>query len=67
VDAGRAALNFSEFDMPQPNAVYAARSVQDGSMPPAWAALIDPRLHLSDQDRAALVRGLQATFSLPRR
>ena len=67
VDAGRAALNFSEFDMPQPNAVYAARSVQDGSMPPRWSALVDPRLRLTDEDRAALVRGLQATFSFPRR
>ena len=67
VDAGRAALNFSEFDMPQPNAIYAARSVQDGSMPPRWASLLDSRLHLSDAERATLVRDLQSTFSLSRR
>ena len=67
VDAGRAALNFSEFDMPQPNAANAARSVQTGSMPPRWATMLDSRLRLSDQERTALVRGLQATFSLARR
>jgi mono/diheme cytochrome c family protein len=65
VDAGRAAMNLSEWDITQPRAVYAARAVQDGSMPPAWAGLVDARLRLTDAERAQLVRGLQATFSIP--
>jgi hypothetical protein len=63
VDTGRAAFNLSEWDVPQPNAVYAAGSVQDGSMPPAWAGVVDSRMQLSDAERAQLVSGLQATFN----
>jgi hypothetical protein len=50
-------------DLSRPNAALAAASVQDGSMPPAWAGLVDSRLRLSDVDRAQLVSGLQATFN----
>ncbi len=63
LDAGRDALNLSEFDVPQPNAALAAASVQDGSMPPAWAGFVDTRLQLNDVDRAQLISGLQATFN----
>jgi mono/diheme cytochrome c family protein len=63
VDAGRAALNLSEWDVPQHNATLAAASVQDGSMPPAWAGAVDSRLQLTDAERAQLVNGLQTTFS----
>jgi ABC-type transport system involved in multi-copper enzyme maturation permease subunit/mono/diheme cytochrome c family protein len=63
VDAGRAAMNLSEWDVPQPNATRAAASVQDGSMPPAWAGAVDSRLQLTDAERAQLVNGLQTTFN----
>jgi ABC-type transport system involved in multi-copper enzyme maturation permease subunit/mono/diheme cytochrome c family protein len=63
VDAGRAAMNLSEWDVPQPNATLAAARVQDGSMPPAWAGAVDPRLQLTDAERAQLVNGLQTTFN----
>jgi hypothetical protein len=63
VDAGRAAMNLSEWDMAQPNAVYAAASVQNGSMPPAWAGVVDSRMQLTDAERAQLVNELQATFN----
>jgi mono/diheme cytochrome c family protein len=62
VDAGRAAMNFSEWDWPQPYASAAAAAVQNGSMPPAWASVVDSRLKLNDTERAQLVGGLQATF-----
>jgi mono/diheme cytochrome c family protein len=62
VDAGRAVLNLSEWDMPQSGSALAAARVADGSMPPAWAGWLDSRLALSDAERAALVRGLQSSF-----
>jgi mono/diheme cytochrome c family protein len=62
IDAGRAAMNLSEWDLPQTNAVKASAAVLRGSMPPAWAAAIDPELHLTDTERGEVVRGLAATF-----
>lgn len=63
VDAGRAAMNFSEWDVPRPTATRAASSVQEGSMPPAWAGVVDSRLQLTDTEKAELANGLQATFN----
>jgi hypothetical protein len=64
VDAGRAVLNFSEWDRPQLVATaHAAASVQSGSMPPAWFARLDRDLQLSDSERTELVRGLLATLN----
>jgi ABC-2 type transport system permease protein len=64
VDVGRAAFNMSEWDRPQASAAArAAASVQQGAMPPGWAATLDPGLKLSDTERADLVRGLLATFN----
>jgi ABC-type transport system involved in multi-copper enzyme maturation permease subunit len=63
VDAGRAAMNLSEWDVPQPDASLAAGSVRDGSMPPAWVGVVDSRLQLTDADRAELARGLTSTFN----
>jgi ABC-2 type transport system permease protein len=63
VDSGRAAMNLSEWDLPQAHAMSAADSVQNGRMPPAWAGLFDSRLRLSDSERAELVRGLMATMN----
>jgi ABC-2 type transport system permease protein len=62
VDAGRAALNLSEWDRPQAAAVGAAASVQSGSMPPAWAGLVDARLTLSTAERAELGSGLHVAL-----
>jgi ABC-2 type transport system permease protein len=63
VDTGRAALNLSEWDLPQPRAALAAASVQDRRMPPAWAAAFEARFQLTEVERAELVRGLTATFN----
>jgi ABC-type transport system involved in multi-copper enzyme maturation permease subunit len=63
VDAGRAAMNFSEWDVPQANASGAAAAVRNGSMPPAWAGVIDSHMQLTDAERAQVSQGLQATFS----
>jgi ABC-2 type transport system permease protein len=63
VDTGRAALNLSEWDLPQPQAANAAASVQANRMPPVWAAAVDSRMRLTDSERAELVRGLSASFN----
>jgi ABC-2 type transport system permease protein len=63
VGAGRAALNFSEWDLPQPNAAAAAAAIQNGSMPPAWAGMIDSRMRLTDAERVQLVQGFQTSFN----
>jgi ABC-2 type transport system permease protein len=64
VDSGGTVLNLSEWDMPQSGSAMAAARVADGSMPPAWASLLDSRLVLSDSERLELARGLQTTFQL---
>jgi ABC-2 type transport system permease protein len=64
VDAGRAALNFSEWDRPQAvGAARAATTTQAGTMPPGWMTAVVPSLNLSDAERAELVRGLLATLN----
>jgi mono/diheme cytochrome c family protein len=65
VDEGRNKLNFSEYD---PNhhgsGQKIAKEVEDGKMPPGYYTWF--RQHgeakLSDADRAALIKGLTATF-----
>ena len=61
IDAGRAVLNFSEFDREQ-EADEAAEVVAEGEMPPASYTLINSDARLSDAERRELVRGLEATF-----
>jgi len=64
VDAGRDALNLSEWDRPQSaTAARAAASVQSGTMPPAWAGQVDSRLVLSSAERAELASGLQLSLA----
>jgi hypothetical protein len=62
VDAGRAALNFSEWQRPQEEASETAKVVNDGEMPPVAYRLIHAQARLSAEDRAALARGLDATI-----
>ena len=65
VNDGRAALNFSEWNKPQgEGARDAARTVQDGSMPPSyytWLGL-HSNAKLNAQQRAQLVAGLEKTL-----
>ena len=63
VDAGRAVLNLSEWDRPQPAAAQMLDSVQQGRMPPAYASVLNPDLRLNDAERADLASGLQATLA----
>jgi hypothetical protein len=62
VDGGREELNFSRWDLEQDEGEDAAESVADGDMPPLRYVLAHPEARLSEEDRAALIRGLAATL-----
>jgi mono/diheme cytochrome c family protein len=62
VDAGREALNFSEFNREQEEASEAAETVADGEMPPLRFTIIHPEARLTDDEKRDLIRGLEATL-----
>ena len=62
VAEGRTQLNVSEWDSGAYDAEDAARLVRDGKMPLSSYVLMHPEAKLSEADRAALVKGLEATF-----
>ena len=61
VDEGRQSLNFSEMNLGQA-ADESAGKVSGGEMPPFTYTVMHPEARPSDADRAALVKGLTATF-----
>jgi hypothetical protein len=65
VEGGRSALNFSEWDRPQgEGAGEIVDVVQEGEMPPSYYAWMPNHrdARLSDSEKAAFVRGLEATL-----
>ena len=62
VQSGRASLNFSEWNRPQDGAGDVAELIRSGEMPPWYYDLIHSSARLSSAEKAALIRGLQATF-----
>lgn len=62
VRAGREELNYSESDRRQDAADESAEAVHEGEMPPRYYTLARPWARLSGEERAALNRGLAATF-----
>jgi hypothetical protein len=63
VDDGRRHLNFTEWQNPMRAAWEAAEEVEHGSMPlPAYLWMHAPA-RLSADEKAAVVRGLEATFT----
>lgn len=61
VDAGRDAVNYSEWNRRQEDAHESADTVEEGSMPPWYYTLIRPGL-LSEDEKQDLIRGLEATL-----
>ncbi len=59
VEKGRAQLNFSEWDKPQPGLATADDTIEDDSMPPWRYLLIHPDARLDDDEKAQLVRALR--------
>ena len=62
VDAGRKALNFSEWGREQEGADEAAEKVADKEMPPSYYGWLHPKARLSSDERQALIQGLEAMF-----
>ena len=62
VDEGRAEMNLSEMDQPQKEAHEAGEEVAEGEMPPGYYRLTHSAARLSDAERRALTRGLDATL-----
>ena len=62
VEEGRRALNYSEVGGRGEGGGDSAEKVQSGEMPPFYYQITHPDARLSDAQRAALIRGLQATF-----
>lgn len=62
VDQGREKLNFSEMDRPQEEAHEAGEELAEGEMPPGYYRLAHASARLSDEDRRALIGGLDATL-----
>jgi mono/diheme cytochrome c family protein len=63
VDEGREKLNFSEWQRPQKESHEAAKTVREGEMPPWIYVPLHPEARLNAEERAALIRGLEATTS----
>jgi hypothetical protein len=62
VNGGRAALNFSTWNLPQDGAGDAVEAVSGGAMPPWFYVLLHPKAKLSSADKQALAAGLAATL-----
>ena len=65
VSAGRAVLNFSEWQRPQEEATEAAEEVLEGEMPLPMYRLLHAHARLSVADRERLARGLERTLGRP--
>lgn len=63
VDEGRAKVNYSEWDRPQREPDEAAETLLEGEMPPSYfTRLVNSDARLTDEERRALIGGLEATF-----
>jgi hypothetical protein len=62
VDEGRSKLNVTEWGHPENRGDKAAGEVRDGSMPPWYYQPLHPEARLTEDERAAFIRGLVLTF-----
>jgi len=62
VHEGRRHLNFSEWDRKQRYADDAAAMLEEGEMPPWFYLPMHPEAKLTDEEKAQLIRGLEAMF-----
>lgn len=62
VDDGRRHLNLQQMDREQRHAHEAGEELAEGKMPPTYYTLLHPEARLTDDERDALVNGLNATL-----
>ncbi|HVV44615.1 MAG TPA: heme-binding domain-containing protein [Bryobacteraceae bacterium] len=65
VDQGRSHLNFSEWNDPLGQADDAGGEIASGNMPPSFYLPLHPEANLTDEEKKALVRGLQKSLYAP--
>jgi hypothetical protein len=63
VNDGRTRLNFSDWNRNYASIHDIAEVIQSGEMPPWYYTLMHPEAKLSDQEKAQLIEGLQATLA----
>lgn len=63
VNGGRAQLNFSQWDMPQPALERVVKAVRSGSMPPLQYKLVHGRARLSASERTQLADALTLLYA----
>ena len=61
VERGRRHMNLSEWDRKQKDADEAAEMVEEGEMPPWFYLPMHPDAKLTAEEKAQLIRGLEAT------
>src|SRR3954451_10251694 len=62
IEDGRRRLNVSTWDKPQPDLEEVVRAIRSGSMPPLQYKIAHASGRLSQAQRDALARGLEATY-----
>ena len=63
VDEGRDALNFSEWDKPQPALDEIVEKIQSGEMPPTKYTIIHGDAKLNSAQKATLVSGMRQLYA----
>lgn len=63
VEVARSVVNFSEWNRPQPLAVYSGQWTKGSVMPPYKYVMAHPEAQLTEQERDELARGLDATMN----
>jgi mono/diheme cytochrome c family protein len=62
IEGGRNHLNVSEWDKPQPSVDEVVRQIRSGSMPPLQYKAAHAGGRLTQKQRDALARGIEATY-----
>ena len=66
IEEARLKLNFSEWDLPQREALASAEQIEEKSMPVPIYLPLHPEARLTDAERQELINGLEATFTADR-
>ena len=66
IEEARLKMNFSEWDLPQREAMQAVEQIEKGQMPLPIYLPFHPQARLSAEETEALIRGLDATFAADR-
>jgi hypothetical protein len=66
IHEARLKMNFSEWDLPQREAMAAVEQIEEGNMPLPIYLPLHPEARLSAEEKEALIHGIQATFQADR-